>query len=253
MTNNDDEPVTFKAAMADAMRKSRIANGVADDAPLGAALLGSVGGPRGIVESVLPTLIFLVLHLIFPQNLVLSTLVPVGVAIVFVVARLIARSPASSAVTGAVILGVTAVLAILTNRAENNFVPGILLNSGLLLAMLVSLAVRRPLVGVFVALLLGEDAENWRSVPRQRRALTLATWLWATMFAIRLAIEVPLYYAANASGLAITKIVLGVPLYAMVLLGTWLLIRAVFPSGQANSAGRTDGQADRDSSSSSSP
>jgi Protein of unknown function (DUF3159) len=229
-TDNDaGKQLTFKAAMADAARKSRVANGVAIDAPLGTALLGSVGGVRGIVESVLPTLVFLVLHLIFPQNLVLATLVPLGAAVIFVIARLVAHSPASPAITGAVILGITALLAIVTNRAENNFIPGILLNAGLLLAMLVSLAIRRPLVGVFVSFLLGEQAENWRAEPAKRRALTLATWLWVAMFVIRLAIEVPLYLAANASGLAITKIILGVPLYAVVLLLTWLLIRAVFP------------------------
>jgi Protein of unknown function (DUF3159) len=235
--NDAGEPLTFKEAMADAARKSRVANGVAVDAPLGTALLGSVGGVRGIVESVLPTLVFLVLHLIFPQNLVLATLVPLAVAVIFVIARLIAGSPASPAITGAVILGITAVLAIVTNRAENNFIPGILLNAGLLLAMLVSLAIRQPLVGVFVSFLLGEQAENWRSEPAKLRALTLATWLWTAMFAIRLAIEVPLYLAANASGLAITKIILGVPLYAVVLLLTWLLIRAVFPPKPAEAEG----------------
>jgi hypothetical protein len=225
---SEQEP-TFKEAMAVAARKSRLANGVADDAPMGAALLGSVGGIRGIVESVLPTLVFLVLHLIFPDDVAISTLVPVAIAVIFVIVRVAAHAPASPAITGAVILGITALLAIVTNKAENNFIPGIVLNVGFLVAMLVSLAVRRPLVGVFVALLLGEPAEHWRTVPTQRRALTLATIVWAAMYAIRLVVEVPLYLANNATGLGIAKIVLGVPLYAIVLLVTWLIIRSVFP------------------------
>jgi hypothetical protein len=224
----DEEP-TFSKAMAEAMRKTRLANGISDDAPMGTALLGSIGGVRGIIESVLPTLVFLVLHLIL-NDVVISTLIPVGVALIFVVARAGARSPLTSAVTGAVILGVTAGLAILTNRAENNFIPGILLNAGFVVAFLISLAVRWPLVGVIVAMLLGERAESWRTVQRQRRALTLATWVWVAMYGIRLVIEVPLYLAANASGLAIAKLILGVPLYAVVLLATWLLIRSVFPT-----------------------
>jgi hypothetical protein len=227
---------TFKEAMADALRKSRVANGVADDAPLGVALLGSVGGVRGIIESVLPTLVFLVLHLI-TKDVVLSTLIPVGVAVLFVIARVIGRSPVTPAISGAVILGVTAALAILTNRAENNFVPGLILNGVFLVAMVVSLVVRRPLVGVLVALLMGEQAEHWRENPAQRRALTVATLVWTAMFALRVAVELPLYLAANASGLAVAKLVLGVPLYAVVLLLTWLIIRSVFPTIGAKDEG----------------
>lgn len=237
MSEQQPDP-TFKEAMADALRKSRVANGVADDAPLGAALLGSMGGIRGIIESVLPTLVFLVLHLV-TGNVFISTVIPVGVALLFVIARVATKSPASPAITGAVILGVTAVLAIVTNRAENNFVPGIILNSVFFVVMLVSLLLRRPLVGVLVALLVGAPAEHWRETPRQFRALTLATVVWTAMFALRLAIELPLYLASNASGLAIAKLVLGVPLYAVVLLLTWLIIRAVFPQAPADVEGES--------------
>ena len=231
MSSQEKEP-TFKEAMADAMRKSRLANGVAEDAHVGTALLGSVGGIRGIIESVLPTLVFLVLHLI-TKDVVISTSIPVGVAVVFIIVRAATRKPVTPAVTGALLVGVTAVLAIVTNRAENNFLPGILINSGFLLAFLISLIARWPAVGVFVGLLLGERVDGWREVPAQRAAFTIATWVWTGMYALRIAIEVPLYLAANAEGLAIAKIALGVPLYALVLLATWFLIRSVLPSKPA--------------------
>jgi hypothetical protein len=227
---------TFKDAMAAAARKSRLANGVADDAPVGAALLGSLGGVRGIIETVLPTLVFLVLHLVF-QNLLLSTLVPVGVGLIFVVVRAAQRAPVQSAVTGVVILAATAGLAILTGRAENNFVPGLIVNAIFLVAMVVSLLARYPLVGVFVSLLLGERTEGWRERPATYRALAAATGVWAGMFALRLGVEVPLYLANNAAGLAVAKLVLGIPLYAVVLIVTWLLIRSVFPNIGAQDEG----------------
>jgi hypothetical protein len=234
LNSADGAEPTFKEAMAAAARKSRLANGVADDAPVGAALLGSLGGVRGIVESVLPTLVFLVLHLSV-GNLLLSTLVPVGVAIVFVLARVVAKAPVQSAVSGVVILAVTAGLAIVTGRAENNFVPGIIINAVFLLVTIVSLVARHPLVGVFVGLLLGERAEGWRERRSSYRALALATVVWAGMFALRVGIEVPLFLAENASGLAVAKLVLGLPLYAVVLIATWLMIRSVFPEqGSAN-------------------
>ena len=235
MSEQQNEP-TFKEAMADAMRKSRLANGVADDAHVGTALLGSVGGIRGIIESVLPTLVFLVLHLI-TKDVVISTSIPVGVAVVFIIVRAATRKPVTPAVTGAVLVGITALLAILTNRAENNFLPGILLNSGLLLGFLVSLAARWPAVGLFVGLLLGDRVDGWREVRAQRAAFTIATLVWVGMFALRVAVELPLYLAANAEGLAIAKIALGVPLYAIVLMVTWFLIRSMLPSKAADSEG----------------
>jgi len=77
----------------------------------------------------------------------------------------VTHKPMTPAVTGALLLAATAVLAILTNRAENNFLPGILLNGGFLVLFLVSLALRWPAVGVFVGLLLGERVDEWRDVP----------------------------------------------------------------------------------------
>jgi hypothetical protein len=53
------------------------------------------------------------------------------------------------------------------------------------------------------------------------------------MYALRVAIEVPMYLASNDAGLGIAKIILGVPLYALVLLATWFLIRSVLPSKPA--------------------
>ena len=240
MTSETPEP-TFKEAMADAMRKSRLANGVAEDAHVGTALLGSVGGIRGIIESVLPTLAFVVIRLLFPSeqmgDIVLASLAPFAVAVLFVIARVVTKSPASPAVVGAVLLGVTALLAIGTRDATNNFLPGIIINSAFTVVFLVSLIARWPAVGVFVGLLLGERVDGWRDVPAQRAAFTVATWVWTGMYALRVAIEVPLYLASNDAALGIAKIVLGVPLYALVLLATWFLIRSVLPSKVAESDG----------------
>jgi hypothetical protein len=58
--------------------------------------------------------------------------------------------------------------------------------------------------------------------------LTVATWVWVGLFALRLAVEVPLYLTAQVELLAAVKLVLGVPLYAAVLWVTWLLVRTVF-------------------------
>jgi hypothetical protein len=48
------------------------------------------------------------------------------------------------------------------------------------------------------------------------------------VFALRLVVEVPLYLASNVAALGIAKVVLGLPLYAPVVLMTWLFVRGMF-------------------------
>jgi hypothetical protein len=233
-----DEQPNLNEALAKAVRKSSISSVASNELPTGAAIISSIGGVRGLVESVLPSFVFLVLFLV-TGSLQLSALVPVGVAIVFIVVRVATKLPITPAVTGAVGVGITAALAIVTGRAENNFILGILTNAAYLLAMLISLVLRRPLIGVIVGLLMGERAANWRHEPRRYRVLTLVTWLWVALFAIRLVIEVPLYLTANVAGLGVAKLILGVPLYAVVLWVTWLLVRSVFPPEAVETEGES--------------
>ena len=120
-------------------------------------------------------------------------------------------------------------LALITGKPESNFIPGILINAVCLAVLLVTLAVRRPLIGVVVGLVMpAEDGEpEWRDDPRKRRVLTVATWLWVGLFALRLVIEIPLYLASAVELLAGIKLITGVPLYAAMLWVTWLLVRSV--------------------------
>jgi uncharacterized membrane protein len=89
------------------------------------------------------------------------------------------------------------------------------------------LLVRRPLIGVIVGLLTGDT--QWRSDAAKRAVLTVVTWLWVALFAMRLGVQVPLYLAEQAGALAATKLVMGLPLYAAVLWVTWLMVRATYP------------------------
>ena len=231
-----DEQPNLNEALAKAVRKSSISNVASSEMPTGAAIVASIGGVRGLIESILPSFVFLVVYLI-TKNVLLSALIPVGVAVLFIIIRVLTKLPIGPAVTGAVGVGITAALAIVTGRAENNFVLGILTNAAYLLAMLVSLVARRPLIGLIVGLLMGERAANWRQEPRQYRVLTLVTWVWVALFGIRLVIEVPLYLAGNVAGLAVAKLILGVPFYAVVLWVTWLLVRSIYPPADAEDEG----------------
>jgi hypothetical protein len=216
---------TFSESIAAAAKQSGLGQLAPGEAPTAGAMLGVLGGVRGLIESVLPGFTFLLIYT-FTQNLVLSVSVPIVVALGFVVARAIGRSPVSPAIAGLIGIALTAVLALVTNRAENNFLPGIVINSTMLVVLLVSIAVRWPLIGVVIGALLG-DGTDWRADRVLRRAYTLATWIWIVPSAIRVAVQVPLYLAGRADLLAATKLLTGIPLYVGALWLTWLLVRAV--------------------------
>ena len=233
----DEKSPSFSDGLAAAARQSGFAQLTPGETPTVGALLKAIGGIRGIFESVVPGLAFLILYLT-THNLLISVLVPVVVVFVFAVARAGARSSLSSSITGGVLLAVSALLVLLTGKAVTNFVPGMIINAVGFLVMLISIIVRWPLIGVIVGLLFG-DTEGWRKDAAKRRILTIATWLWVGLFAIRLAIELPLYFANNVAALGVARLITSVPLYALFLWATWLLVRGVY-------AGRTAGSDDDD-------
>jgi len=212
-------------AMAAAAKRSGLGHVTPGEAPSGRALLAAVGGVRGLVESILPPLLFLVVYTV-TQQLVPSVLAPLGLAVVFIVARVVMRQPVMTAVVGFLGVGVSAGLALLSGRASDNFLPGLIINVVLLVVMLVSIAVRRPFIGVMAGLLTNEP--HWRDDPAKARVALVATIVWAALPTLRLAVEVPLYLADDAAGLAAMKLLLGIPPYAIVLWVTWLLIRSAW-------------------------
>jgi hypothetical protein len=231
----DDDVPTFREAMSAAARRSGLGKVTPGETPTAGALLAAIGGVRGLIESIVPGLGFLVTYTI-TQNLVPSVLAPLGLAVAFIIIRVVARQPVTTALAGALGIGISAALALLTGNANDNFVPGFFINGGVLLVMIVSLIARRPFVGVIVGLLLGDD--DWRRNAAKMRVAAVATVLWATLSALRLAVQVPLYLAESTEALAATKLVMGVPLYAMLLWVTWLLVRTAWRAREEPADGR---------------
>ncbi|HEY4151724.1 MAG TPA: DUF3159 domain-containing protein [Pseudolysinimonas sp.] len=222
---DSDEQPDFRAAMSQALRRSGLGRVAPDQAPSASTLLTAMGGVRGIIESVLPGLIFLVTYTI-TSNLWWSVAAPVVIAIVFVVIRLVRRQSLTTAIAGLLLIVVSAAIALLTGRPENNFVPGFFINAGILLLTLITLAIRRPLIGLFASLLLSDP--QWRSDPAQLRVAYIATWFWVALAVIRLGVELPLYVAGNTPALAAARLITGVPLYAVILWLTWLVMRTAW-------------------------
>lgn len=209
----------------------------ADARPLtGRGVIDAVGGLLGIVESVLPPLVFVVSYQVVairaaPAVVDRPALIPIVAAplvlsAVLILYRLLRRQRPASAISGAVLVGVSAVLVLVTGDANSNFLPGFFVNAGYGLAFLVSVAIRRPLVGVVTGLLTADA--GWGRDPVRRRAASWLTLLWVALFAIRLVVEVPLFLAGDRIvELGIARIVLGLPLYSIVLVVTVLVVQAL--------------------------
>jgi len=224
--DSPDQTPDLRESFAQAARKSGLGKVTPGETPSGSALLEAMGGIRGLVESIVPGVAFLVIYT-FTLQLVPSVAVPVGIAIVFVIIRLVSRQPWTSAAAGVIGIALSAGLALFTGRAEDNFVFGFLLNGGFLIVLLVSIAVRWPFIGVIASLITGEGS-GWRQDRAKVRVALIGTVLWCGLFAVRLGVELPLYFAGNTSALAAAKLLLGVPLYAALLWVTWLLVRTAY-------------------------
>ncbi|MCW4384497.1 DUF3159 domain-containing protein [Salinibacterium sp. SYSU T00001] len=225
----------FRDGLGQAARNAGIGAVAPGEVPSASALLAAVGGVRGLVESILPGLGFLIVYTATGE-VVPSVLAPLAVALIFVAARAMTRSMVTPAIAGLVGIGVSAALALLTGRAEDNFVPGLIVNAVSVTVLLASIAFRWPAIGVIVGLLANEPSE-WRGNRAKRRVFTVATWLWVGLFSARLLVQAPLYFAEQTEALAATKLVMGVPLYAGMLWVTWLLVRTVY-KGDSDAAER---------------
>ncbi len=208
-----------------ALSESGFAGVKPGETPTGEALWAAVGRTRGVVEALLPGIGFLVVYTL-TQNLLWAVSAPVLVAVAFILVRVLQKSPVMPAVAGLVGIGASAGVALWSGRAEDNFLLGFVVNGLWVLGLLISLALRRPLVGVVAGVLVGD--ESWRSDVATRRVATSATWLWVVVFSARLGVQLPLYFAGQVSALALAKLVMGVPLYAAALWFTWLLMRAAY-------------------------
>ncbi len=188
------------------------------------SLAEAVGGPLGMAETSLPAIAFVVAYTASGADTDVAAIVAVGLALVLTAARLARRESPVHALSGLVGVAFAAFVATRSGKAENFFLPGLLANAAYAAAFLVSLALRRPLVGIIVTKLDGEGDE-WRADPARMRAFVKATWLCASLFLARLLVQLPLYLGGAVVALGVAKTAMGLPLFALAMWLTWLLVR----------------------------
>jgi hypothetical protein len=188
-------------------------------------LADAIGGPLGAAETALPGIAFVIAYTATGQDTELSAIVAVVAAAVLALIRLVKRETPRHALAGLVGVVFAAFVATRSGKAENFFLPGLLLNAAYAAGLLISLAIRRPLIGLIVGQLHVGGGGDWRTDPARRRAVTQATWMWAGLFLVRLAVQLPLYLAGAVVALGVARTAMGVPLFALGIWLTWLLVR----------------------------
>lgn len=188
-------------------------------------LLDELGGPQGIADSSIPGLAFVIAYTVTGQKLELSAGIAVGIALLIALVRLIRGERARYAASGFFGVALAAFIATRTGKAEDFFLPGLLFNAGYAIAYAISIAIRWPLMGVFIGPLIGEGM-TWRQDPARVRLFSKISWLWVGTFLLRLAVQLPLYLSGALVALGIAKTAMGLPIFALAIYLSYLMLRA---------------------------
>lgn len=202
----------------------------------GVDIAAAIGGRRGLVDSGLPSLVFVGVYTLGGQDLQPAVVAALAVAGLLTVWRLVRRQPLTQAFAGFAGVAIASFIASRTGEARNYFVTGLLTNGAYLLACLVSIAVRWPLVGVVLGPLLGEGM-TWRRHRERYVVYQRMTWVFVGLFAIRLAVQGYLYWQDDVLWLGIARFAMGLPLYlGAVGLAYWMIRRAPPPRADRGTA-----------------
>jgi len=161
-----------------------------------------------------------------------AAIAAVAIAALFAGLRIARGDTPQFALSGALGVGIAALVASTTGRAEDFFLPGILINAASATAFLVSIAAARPLLGYIAAPLLREEP-GWHRDPATRGLYTRASWIWVGIFSFRLAVQLPLYLTGAVGPLAVARVIAGPPLFALGLWLSYLVLRPRFDRSRA--------------------
>lgn len=189
-----------------------------------AKIVNALGGKKGLIDSGLPALVFLVAFN-FTKDVNQSSYAALGLSLILTLIRLVKRETIQHAISGVIGVAVCAWLANRSGNAEDFYLPGLWTNAIYGAVYLISILVRWPAIGLVVGPLLEENL-RWRKDPARTKVYIKATWLWVGMFAIRLVVQYPLYLAENVNALGTARLVMGYPLFIATAWATWIVIKS---------------------------
>lgn len=239
VTGPSEDDAQLQERLQSAAQNSALGR-VADSASTGEALLVSMGGWRGIVEALLPGILFLVLYVVtaggagkdFVQSLGIEPLwaavgVPAIAGLGFLLVRILRKEPAASALGGLIGLVVSGFFALRSGEGSDYFLVGFWTNTAYGIGLLISMLIGWPIIGLVSGAMYGSWKE-WRSYPRIVVWMQLITGIWVGLFAARLVVQLPMYFAGAVEALGVARLLMGAPLFGVLVVITVLFVRGVF-------------------------
>jgi Protein of unknown function (DUF3159) len=190
-----------------------------------AKVINALGGTRGLLDTGLPSLLFLIVFDI-TKSITTSGIYALALSAVLAIIRLIKRETLQHAISGILGTAICALFSRKTGHAVDFYLPGLFINLGYAIVYIVTNLANWPILGVMLGPILGENFE-WRKHPARLAVYVKAGWLWVGLFISRLLIQYPLYRAKNVNALGLARLVMGYPLFLFVVWMTWRVIRAV--------------------------
>nr|WP_308403920.1 DUF3159 domain-containing protein [Streptomyces rhizoryzae] len=188
-----------------------------------AALFEAFGGVRGMVETVLPGLLFVAIFTV-NKDLHISAIAALAVSLVLCAVRLVRRDTVKHAFSGVFGVAFGVVFAMMTGNAKDFYLPGMLYTLGLALAYLITTLAGVPLIGLILGPVFKENL-SWRTRnPGRKKAYAKASWAWGLILLGKCLVLFPLYWWADTTQLGWVLVALKIPPFLLAVYLTWLFL-----------------------------
>jgi hypothetical protein len=190
-------------------------------------LLSSIGGWSGTVVAAIPPIVFVVVNSLVGLHWAIGA--AITSALLLAAYRLARHQPVQQALTGLFGVLIASLIAARTGHAKGYFLYGIWTSFAYGGAFVLSLLVRRPIIGLLWEFLdpTPENGTPWYRRRALLRAYDLATLLAACIFAARAFVQLALFQDNKTGWLAVARIAMGYPLYVLAIgFGFWIVNRA---------------------------
>lgn len=193
-------------------------------------MLTSIGGWSGALIAAVPTTVFVIVNVV--AHLRTAIIAAVASSLVLAGYRLARKQSVQQALSGLLGVVVAAVIAGRSGEARGYFLLGIITSFLYAVPFAISIAVRRPLVGLaweFLDPTPVEEIEGVTPVPWYRRRPLLLAYTWSTLagtavFLVRGIVQLILYQHNATGWLAFARIAMGYPLFIAAIGFSFLVV-----------------------------
>ncbi|MFI9102747.1 DUF3159 domain-containing protein [Streptomyces fildesensis] len=193
-----------------------------------AALFEAFGGIRGMVETTVPGLVFVLIYTI-NRDIHIAAIAALSLSVLLGIARLARKDTLKHAFSGVFGVAFGAVFAMMSGDAKNFYLPGMLYTLGLAVAYIATAIAGVPLLGLILGPVFKENLSWRKRNPGRLRAYTKASWAWGLILLAKSAILFPLYWWGDATQLGWVKVALGIPPMLLSVYLTWIFLSKAPP------------------------